>query len=48
MGEAEDGDVVRYYEDRTFWLAVVDDNGAHVYRYGLHGAEGTPVFTLGS
>jgi len=48
LGEAEDGDVVRYYEGRTFWLAVVDDNGAQVYRYPLNGAENTPVFTLGS
>jgi hypothetical protein len=48
MGEATDRDVVRYYGDRTVWLATVDDRGARVYRYGLTGAEDTPAITLGS
>jgi hypothetical protein len=48
MGEAEDAEVVRYYGDRTVWLAAVDDSGAHIYRYEPNGAGDTTVFTLGS
>jgi hypothetical protein len=48
MGEAEDREAIRYFEGRTIWLVTVDDNGAHVYRYGLNGADATPEFTVGS
>jgi hypothetical protein len=46
-GAAND-DVIRYYRERTVWLAVVDDNGARVYRHAGDEADGVPAFTLGS
>jgi hypothetical protein len=48
IGAAEDGDVVRYYNGRSLWRVVVDDNGARVYRHGPDGEDDVPAFTIGS
>ena len=46
MGDARDREVLRYYEDRTVWLARVHGSSVRLYRYGPAGAEHLPVITL--